>query len=66
MPYIPREIFNRLVLAGAQMSNLCYNLRQDARIANRDREFLGQCQRVWDSAVSEARKQTAIRRKKTP
>jgi hypothetical protein len=41
----------RLLVAGRQMSNICYNLKQDKGIPERHRESMKRAQEEWDEAI---------------
>jgi hypothetical protein len=47
-----------MILVGAQMANLCFNLgqRPDGPVGQRNAECMRDLQRQWDSAVREYRK----------
>lgn len=42
------EIVESMIALGRQMSNICFNLKQDSRLEMRTRETLGMCQVQWD------------------
>lgn len=47
------EQIRRVRLAGEAMSNVCFNLAQDANQAEHLRRTFKDCQRDWDNAIGE-------------
>lgn len=44
---------NKLILAGAQLSNICYNIKQDSSLPQHVRDSMERCVKEWDDAVRE-------------
>ena len=49
---IPAEKFDALLIAGAKLSNICFNLSQRAAIPETDRKVMKESQVEWDTAKS--------------
>lgn len=55
MPYIKRAQYDKLVLAGANMANLCFNGKQYSKLPRRYRDAMDESQVAWDRALGEIR-----------
>jgi hypothetical protein len=56
-----QQAVENMILVGAQMSNLCFNLgqRPDGPVGQRNAECMRELQRQWDSAMREYRSKVA-------
>ena len=44
---------NKLIIAGQQLSNICYNMKQDKSLPEHVRASMERCVKEWDEAKQE-------------
>lgn len=49
---------NKLILAGQQLPNICYNLKQNDKLPQHVWESMERCVRDWDEALRELKEST--------